>query len=150
MSVASVTQAAAAPPLPRIREAAGTPVAAEAASPQTDRNFISPYLQYDQAAHIVILQVRDTSTGEVRLQYPANRVVEDYKRQAEARLREERQALLGDKPGSREAAPGPEAKDGAPAVETTAAPAPRSDAAAAPDRAKAAPEPAAKPVSLSV
>ncbi|WP_448208710.1 hypothetical protein [Azospirillum sp. sgz302134] len=42
--------------------------------------YISPILRYDQMAHVAVLFFRDTDTGETRDQIPAERVVEQYRR----------------------------------------------------------------------
>ncbi len=42
--------------------------------------FISPVLRYDQTAQLAVLLFRDDETGETREQIPAERVVEEYRR----------------------------------------------------------------------
>lgn len=57
--------------------------AAVANVPDTSRiapTYISPALSYDPSTHLVITQYRDTETGKVRLQIPAEKVVETYRR----------------------------------------------------------------------
>lgn len=69
----------------------GTPAAVDAtvssstaqpAAPPTrvSGGYISPYLRYDQMAHVAVLFFRDTDTGETKDQIPAERVVEQYRR----------------------------------------------------------------------
>jgi len=42
--------------------------------------YISPYLSYDPTTHLLITQYRDADSGKVRLQIPAEKVVEAYRR----------------------------------------------------------------------
>jgi len=42
--------------------------------------FISPVVRYDQIARVAVLYFRDTDTGETKEQIPAERVVEEYRR----------------------------------------------------------------------
>jgi len=43
-------------------------------------SYISPHVQYDAKTHLEITQYRDPETGKVRLQIPAEKVVEAYRR----------------------------------------------------------------------
>ncbi|MBP2316206.1 hypothetical protein [Azospirillum soli] len=49
---------------------------------QSNGGFISPVLRYDQIARVAVLYYRDTDTGETKDQIPAERVVEEYRRNA--------------------------------------------------------------------
>lgn len=49
---------------------------------QSNGGFISPVLRYDQMARVAVLYYRDTDTGETKDQIPAERVVEEYRRNA--------------------------------------------------------------------
>ena len=42
--------------------------------------YISPSLSYDPTTHLLITQYRDTETGKVRLQIPAEKVVDAYRK----------------------------------------------------------------------
>jgi hypothetical protein len=86
---------------------------------------VNPLIRYDTRAAVLVIAFRDASTGEVRLQYPPERQVEQYRRQ-----------LLA---GPSEAAPKPEAREvGSTFLDDDAAPPPadeparRAPAAAAP------------------
>lgn len=60
--------------------------------------FISPVLRYDQMARVAVLYFRDTDTGETKVQIPAERVVEEYRRNV-VRLSTE-QGARTDEPGT--------------------------------------------------
>lgn len=57
------------------------PTTAPAVEPAT---FISPRMTFDRDAQMIITQVRDRSTGEVKNQFPAEAVVEKYKSAGQA------------------------------------------------------------------
>ncbi|MCW2242617.1 hypothetical protein [Azospirillum canadense] len=59
---------------------AGSLSAAPTAPTRVTGGYISPYLRYDQMAHVAVLFFRDTDTGETKDQIPAERVVEQYRR----------------------------------------------------------------------
>jgi len=61
--------------------ASTTPDASERAA-RTSGGFISPVLRYDQMAHVAVLFFRDFDSGETKDQIPAERVVEEYRRNA--------------------------------------------------------------------
>ncbi len=63
-------------------EASMTPDAPERAV-RTPGGFISPVLRYDQMAHVAVLFFRDFDSGETKDQIPAERVVEEYRRNAQ-------------------------------------------------------------------
>lgn len=68
-----------APASPSTAPPAPSPTAPETSSRGTG-GYISPYLRYDQMAHVAVLFFRDTDTGETKDQIPAERVVEQYRR----------------------------------------------------------------------
>jgi hypothetical protein len=49
-------------------------------SPRVAASYISPSLSYDPTTHLLITQYRDTETGKVRLQIPAEKVVDAYRK----------------------------------------------------------------------
>ena len=62
-------------------DASTTPDASERTA-RTPGGFISPVLRYDQMAHVAVLFFRDFDSGETKDQIPAERVVEEYRRNA--------------------------------------------------------------------
>lgn len=85
----AATRPVATPAAPTPAELAGesavaastTPDASERAA-RTPGGFISPVLRYDQMAHVAVLFFRDFDSGETKDQIPAERVVEEYRRNA--------------------------------------------------------------------
>lgn len=55
-------------------------VAPAAAGPR----FLSPRVELDPASNLVVVQYRDSETGDVVRQYPSEAVVREYKRQQSA------------------------------------------------------------------
>jgi hypothetical protein len=49
-------------------------------SGSTPAQFISPVYKFDPVAQLDVLTFRNTSTGDVTVQYPAEKVVEQYRR----------------------------------------------------------------------
>lgn len=47
--------------------------------------YMSPLVSYDQVAQMVVIQIRDATSGEVTRQIPAQEVVERYRDQASGR-----------------------------------------------------------------
>lgn len=44
--------------------------------------YLSPVFRYDQQARVAILAYRDGTTGDTTLQYPPEKVVEEYRRKS--------------------------------------------------------------------
>ncbi len=44
--------------------------------------LVNPAIRFDIASGLVVVQFRNTETGEVKTQYPSERVVSEYRRQA--------------------------------------------------------------------
>ncbi len=74
------TDAVSALPNPTTQPDTASLPAASAAPTRVTGGYISPYLRYDQMAHVAVLFFRDTDTGETKDQIPAERVVEQYRR----------------------------------------------------------------------
>lgn len=55
-------------------------------SPVTPATFISPRMTFDSDAAVVITQYRDSSTGEVKAQFPSESVVQRYKQSDELEI----------------------------------------------------------------
>ncbi|WP_156612627.1 hypothetical protein [Paramagnetospirillum marisnigri] len=76
--------------------------------------FISPAVNFDYKAGIAVFVIRDGETGEVKAQYPSQKVVEEYIRHG---------AASQDAPAP-DTASATSAQDGAPAVDPAVAVAP--------------------------
>ncbi|MBP2296357.1 hypothetical protein [Azospirillum rugosum] len=74
------TPAAESAPAPSSAAPPATSSAAPTTPGRVTGGYISPYLRYDQMAHVAVLFFRDTDTGETKDQIPAERIVEEYRR----------------------------------------------------------------------
>lgn len=69
-----------------VQNAAGQTAAAETVRTTASGQFyVSPFLTFDSRSLTVIFQVRDTESGDVERQFPAESVVERYRRDPSAR-----------------------------------------------------------------
>lgn len=94
------------------REPAGTVVSSEAAP------FLSPAVNFNYEAGIAVFVIRDGETGEIRSQYPSQKVVEEYIRHGAA---SQQDGSSGEATNAAQAVPpvtgsAPVADPGAPAV----------------------------------
>ena len=79
--------------------------------------FVSPFLRFDPRSLTVIFQIRDTRSGDVTLQFPPERAVEQYRQDPSARPFVLPQEAREDAPDSQtEAAPNPAGADSEGAV----------------------------------
>ena len=90
ISSIAATRPVASPPAPPTEPTPAEPAVAASTTPdaseraaRTPGGFISPVLRYDQMAHVAVLFFRDFDSGETRDQIPAERVVEEYRRNAQ-------------------------------------------------------------------
>ncbi|CAA7614443.1 hypothetical protein [Magnetospirillum sp. SS-4] len=64
--------------------AAVSPAASGAAAAADAVPLINPAINYDYRSGIAVLEIRDPDTGEVEVQYPSKKVVQEYIRQGAA------------------------------------------------------------------
>ncbi len=101
-------------------------VSKESAAPPDGIPLINPAINYDYQSGIAVLEIRDPKSGEVEVQYPSKKVVQEYIRQGAASKDAPQPVALPDR------AAAPPAVESAPASGPTGSPAQASSAAPEP------------------
>jgi hypothetical protein len=102
---------------------ASSPSKAEASAPDAIP-LINPAINYDYQSGIAVLEIRDPKTGEVEVQYPSKKVVQEYIRQGAASKAAPSPEPTPDQPPASTGAPPSEAAPVGAATPPTPTPAP--------------------------
>lgn len=125
--------------------AAPTPIAA----PVAPASFISPRMTFDSDVGMVITQIRDRSTGEVKNQFPAESVVRQYKQSDQFEARSEQPAPTQPSDTQAQAQPQTQTQAPTPGPGAVAGEAAGTDfSGTAPEQPRAAAAPAPQPASM--